>query len=83
MSDSAFEEWWARYVLPSGRITADAVYAAWAASAATEREECAKIIDDNAEGSRGGERVLVPRTEGNLAGTGYADAIRNRQTAAI
>lgn len=48
------------------------------AAVVAEREACAKIIDDNAEGSRGGDRVMVPRTEGNLAGIGYAAAIRAR-----
>jgi len=47
---------------------------------AAEREACAKIIDDNAEGNMAGgsRRVLVPRTYGNLAGTAYATAIRAR-----
>lgn len=45
-----------------------------------EREACAKIIDDHAEGSHGNVRVLVERTEGNLAGTAYATAIRARST---
>ena len=53
-------------------LAADAVKA--------EREACAKIIDDNAEGSglQSNNRLLVPRTEGNLAGTAYAAAIRAR-----
>lgn len=48
-------------------------------TAETEREACARIVDANAEGSHGNVRVLVPRTEGNLAGTAYATAIRNRK----
>lgn len=50
------------------------------AAMAAEREACAKIIDDNAEGSglQSNNRLLVPRTEGNLAGTAYAAAIRAR-----
>jgi hypothetical protein len=45
---------------------------------AAEREACARIIEENAEGSHGSKRVLVPRNDGNVAGLGYADAIRNR-----
>lgn len=42
------------------------------------REQCAKIIDGNVEGStaNGNKRVLIPRNPGNLAGSGYAQAIR-------
>lgn len=41
-----------------------------------ERERCARVVEDHAEGSRGGERILVPRHDGNLSGLGYAAAIR-------
>jgi hypothetical protein len=47
---------------------------------AAEREACAKIVDDNVEGSSGGDKVLMPRGEGNLSGTAYATAIRARST---
>ena len=59
---------------------ADAIRDAINAAIAAEREACAKIIDDNAEGSglQSNNRLLVPRTEGNLAGTAYAAAIRAR-----
>lgn len=52
---------------------------AWVRDAvAAECEACAKIIEDHAEGSHGSKRVLVPRHDGNVAGLGYAEAIRNR-----
>lgn len=47
------------------------------AAVARERERCALIIERHAEGSHGGKRILVPRHDGNLAGLGYAEAIRS------
>jgi len=47
---------------------------------AKERERCALIIERHAEGSSGDRRVLVPRHDGNIAGLGYAHAIRATST---
>lgn len=47
-----------------------------------EREACAKVIEEgqetNSNTAEGSETFLTPRYEGNRAGLGYADAIRNR-----
>jgi hypothetical protein len=58
----------------------DRIERAIAQAVAAEREACAKIIDENVEGSSGGNKVLMTRCEGNLSGTAYAAAIRARST---
>lgn len=54
---------------------------AYEAAIATEREACAKVIDDMEEVVllKSNLRILGPRHDGNLVGTGYAAAIRARQ----